>query len=726
MADILGTVASTITVADVALKAAESISKLKRLFTEIQGVPKTIHSLVQQVELLDLFVWDLEQADTTNPILFNDDAIRRSTGFCRKSLIELTRLVDDLSSQVNTQKRLKRCAAKAKIILDKKVLSDFQSHLQRVIMMLSLAQQNYMIALVRLQPYIMLGHQANIREIHRSKIDAMEKEDINMSFVQQKTCIAVDIGASAGELKEGKCEKTSFIGLPAQSSSRRPLFPWRGNTTLGSISTNFQIVRSTSNIFLESTYGVRIQLPAWLASRAWDIQVAKEISGWKVNLRAWRVAPDSPAMQAIVQGDKQSLIDSLTTGRASIFDRNDSGSTLLHVATDVGNLECFDLLLAAGLDLNEQNERGQTALAYFLARFYSRDLTSHPKCSLWSKAGLAESGFKLLSSYGVFDRLKEDYTALYQVIRYMYFSWYWSIHWKWAGRETDDSNETIRLHNSHIQGPFRIYDTTASLQIIACPYNILAPTLPFISCSWLDNNDSMSEDASEKSIPLWNFLAHFITSQYLRGEEYEWQSIFKELLDAGATNLHTLHELFHECRGLNCPVTPLFWVLWTAYRNILPLRGTFTFSTVTLYCGSVLKFCLRRWLSLLKGCYIDLEEYGRRERAMLLKNPRLSSYRWTFLTRDCGCLNHKSGLISDIRYGANPEDWDIEWSGVELHPDRLSEDSIHTCCLMPGSWPGEDNTDDEEEREARNLHQKRRDRYRGNHPIGISGRRYSF
>lgn len=102
----------------------------------------------------------------------------------------------------------------------------------------------------------MLGHQANIREIHRSKIDAMEKEDINMSFVQQKTCIAVDIGASAGELKEGKCEKTSFIGLPAQSSSRRPLFPWRGNTTLGSISTNFQIVRSTSNIFLESSKSV--------------------------------------------------------------------------------------------------------------------------------------------------------------------------------------------------------------------------------------------------------------------------------------------------------------------------------------------------------------------------------------------------------------------------------------------------------------------------------------
>lgn len=152
MADILGTVASTITVADVALKAAESISKLKRLFTEIQGVPKTIHSLVQQVELLDLFVWDLEQADTTNPILFNDDAIRRSTGFCRKSLIELTRLVDDLSSQVNTQKRLKRCAAKAKIILDKKVLSDFQSHLQRVIMMLSLAQQNYMMYMAFVHP----------------------------------------------------------------------------------------------------------------------------------------------------------------------------------------------------------------------------------------------------------------------------------------------------------------------------------------------------------------------------------------------------------------------------------------------------------------------------------------------------------------------------------------------------------------------------------------------
>lgn len=144
MAEIVGTVASAIAIAEVAVKATTAISQLKELYEEVQGVPETLQDLVEQVNILTPFVFELERINTIDPILFDDAAIRSSTEYCRASLQKLIVVVDDLRAQVNSDKRLIRGLAKVKVVLKKQVLADFEKRLQRVIGMLGSAQQSYM------------------------------------------------------------------------------------------------------------------------------------------------------------------------------------------------------------------------------------------------------------------------------------------------------------------------------------------------------------------------------------------------------------------------------------------------------------------------------------------------------------------------------------------------------------------------------------------------------
>ncbi|XXG95806.1 hypothetical protein Hte_002077 [Hypoxylon texense] len=151
-------VAGALALAEVAVKATTAISQLKELYEEVQGVPETLQGLSEQVSILTPFVFELDRISTADPLLSNDAAIRSTTEYCRKSLQGLIVIVEHLRVQINSNKRLIRGLAKVKVVLKKKVLVDFEKRLQIVIRMLSSAQQSYMMAMIRLQPHIILEH----------------------------------------------------------------------------------------------------------------------------------------------------------------------------------------------------------------------------------------------------------------------------------------------------------------------------------------------------------------------------------------------------------------------------------------------------------------------------------------------------------------------------------------------------------------------------------------
>ncbi|OTA61587.1 hypothetical protein K449DRAFT_422966 [Hypoxylon sp. EC38] len=655
MAELIGVVASAIAVVQLSATTARAISRLQGLHDEIQNVPSAIQDLIQQVKILEPFVKEMDQVNDADPILLNDVTIREVIRYCRLSLQELTRAVDDLYEQINTHKRVKRTVARYKVVLKKQILLDFEKRLQKVVTMLNIAHGSYTIAYCRQLPRIMLERLAATNGSQRCEAAVTEqKPDIPRAERRPSMNVGID-GAELGDQlvqKLAKCPDSSV-----REFKRYLRLPWENK-------------RNT-----KWAHGIY-----WLASRAWDILITAAISGWKIRLRAWRRAPDSsPAVKAIKNNDIEAFKDSLRTGRASIFDRHSYGDTLLHIAIMARNHEFIPILVASGLDFTEQNDTGDTALGYLI-----NELT--PQFRHWVD-------LSFFASYATFDALEEDQRALDSIPRCMLYG---EVFTKYR----NDYPEGFELFKLHILSPFQNLDLPMRLRSAAHWSSIPPHLIRFL----LYKEGTLCKEVSDSDNPLWNFLAYFVSEWFdeqILGYSYEglysststygrFQSLFKDVLDGGATNIHSLYDLRNlvwlSQTMIECPTTPLIWCIWNSFDSFRILAHSQYWTFMTVHKVRV-KRALHAWVSMLKDCGINLEEYGKREQSLLLGNPVLLGHQWIPQSRYCKWGSCEVGRIRNIRYGANPEDWEIEWdiSRTRLDDSKLVQTELRFS--MPGHWP---------------------------------------
>ncbi|KAI0138970.1 hypothetical protein F4776DRAFT_617464 [Hypoxylon sp. NC0597] len=678
MAEILGVIASAITVVELSATTARAISRLQGLHNEIQNLPSAIQDLIQQVKILEPFVREMEQVDDADPILLNDVTIREVIRYCRSSLQELTRAVDDLYEQINTQKRVKRAVAKYKVALKKHILLDFEKKLQKVVTMLSIAHGSYTMTYCKQLPRIMLEQLATASGSQRCQ-GAVTEEKPDMPRAKRRP--STKVGVDGAELGTHLARKLATCPDSSVREFKRYLrLPWYGDSMLGSLATHVGRMSATPSGFTEYNYDIRIQCPSWLASRAWDILITAAISGWKIRLRAWRRAPDSsPAVRAIKNNDIQAFKDSLRTGCASVFDRHSYGDTLLHIAIMARNLEFIPILVAAGLDFTEQNDTGDTALGYLI-----NELT--PQFKHWVD-------LSFFASYATFDALEEDQRALDSIPRCMLYG---EVFTKYR----DDYPEGFELFKLYILSPFQNLDLCTRLRSAAHWPSIPPHLIRFL----LYKEGTLCKEVSGNKNPLWNFLAYFVSEWFdeqILGYSYDglysststygvFQSLLKEILDGGATDLHSLYDLRNLVwlseTMIECPTTPLIWCIWNSFDSFRILAHSKYWTFMAVHKVRV-KRALHAWVSMLRDCGIDLEEYGRREQSLLLRNPVLLGHRWIPQSRYCRWGSREVGRIRNIRYGADPDDWEIEWDISRTRSDDSKLGQTELCFSMPGNWP---------------------------------------
>lgn len=81
-------------------------------------------------------------------------------------------------------------------------------------------------------------------------------------------------------------------------------------------------------------YQARLQLPWWLAQKAWDFQAYRAYDGWKIQLTPWCTRPfDSIVFGYAADGDTDELLAALEKKEGSLYDRAPDGSTLLDVSS---------------------------------------------------------------------------------------------------------------------------------------------------------------------------------------------------------------------------------------------------------------------------------------------------------------------------------------------------------------------------------------------------------
>ena len=146
MAELVGVVASGISIATLAAQVANSVIQLKRYWSELKEAPEDICLLIEEVEDIQLVLSTIEEDQRCNPIsrtALESISASRCLERCKKGADLLKNLADELSAEVTSTSTRKKAWAAAKVILKKDRLEKYKSRLERAIRLLTVSYQSY-------------------------------------------------------------------------------------------------------------------------------------------------------------------------------------------------------------------------------------------------------------------------------------------------------------------------------------------------------------------------------------------------------------------------------------------------------------------------------------------------------------------------------------------------------------------------------------------------------
>jgi hypothetical protein len=146
MAEVVGVVASGISIGSLTVHIATSISKLKSFWDNIQEAPEDITSLIEEISDLHELLADIEDDQRRNPIsslLLDGTVSSRCLEHCKRAADRLSELVDKISMDIQSSSRVKRKWVAAKVVLKRDRLEKYRSKMERTIRLMTLSYQCY-------------------------------------------------------------------------------------------------------------------------------------------------------------------------------------------------------------------------------------------------------------------------------------------------------------------------------------------------------------------------------------------------------------------------------------------------------------------------------------------------------------------------------------------------------------------------------------------------------
>lgn len=118
MAELVGLVSSTVALVGVAGNVAGRILKLKNFLSQVYDVPDKLSSLMREIEILEPVLFAMEREFNKNTLAgWDDTPARLSLEYCYRALLDLNVLLDDLSKNIDSPKKLKKGKATMKVML---------------------------------------------------------------------------------------------------------------------------------------------------------------------------------------------------------------------------------------------------------------------------------------------------------------------------------------------------------------------------------------------------------------------------------------------------------------------------------------------------------------------------------------------------------------------------------------------------------------------------------
>ena len=141
MADVLGVVASGISVVSLAMQVVESLKKIYVFWKSIEGAPKDIGDMIEELQLLGAVLSELSKQSGSNGSALGT-LVHQCLCHCYKILEDLDPILTRLNEGIFAGKRKKQWAS-IKAALRKSEIQDLRQRLERSKSTLGLAISTY-------------------------------------------------------------------------------------------------------------------------------------------------------------------------------------------------------------------------------------------------------------------------------------------------------------------------------------------------------------------------------------------------------------------------------------------------------------------------------------------------------------------------------------------------------------------------------------------------------
>jgi hypothetical protein len=141
MAEVIGVVASGISIVQLAGQVTACTLKLKAYWDEIREAPTEIKYLVREIDALSLILSQIQDGYTGGENVY----LQHSLKLCRDGAEELKRLVDEMEMKLSLGGggRWRRKVGAAKVVLKKEEIKRLKGRLESAVRLLGLAHQSY-------------------------------------------------------------------------------------------------------------------------------------------------------------------------------------------------------------------------------------------------------------------------------------------------------------------------------------------------------------------------------------------------------------------------------------------------------------------------------------------------------------------------------------------------------------------------------------------------------
>ena len=146
MAEIVGAVASGISIGTLVMGITSSIVKLKHYFDQVHEAPEDIMELIEQLKLLSLVLADMEENQRRNHtygLIPDSKSLSQCLQLYKQGIEPLRDLTVSLSADLDTANKVRRKWGSAKVVLKKTQLDRYRVKLERAIKLLAFSHQMY-------------------------------------------------------------------------------------------------------------------------------------------------------------------------------------------------------------------------------------------------------------------------------------------------------------------------------------------------------------------------------------------------------------------------------------------------------------------------------------------------------------------------------------------------------------------------------------------------------